>query len=112
MAGNPTSYATSYGSAAVNGQLVGFQTASAYGPVNYGTGLRAVPAVSPVNIPPSASYPSVPSSAAAPGGGTGNLQNRGTGTDALNLGQSPAIWAVIFLVVGFVLLRHVHWRRG
>ncbi len=111
MAGNATGYATSYGSAAVNGQLVGFQTSGAYAPVNYGTGLRAVPAVSPVNIPPSASYPSV-SAQSAGGTSAGALSNRGTGTSALNLSESPAIWAVIFLVVGFVLLRHVHWRRG
>lgn len=107
MAGNAVPAPTSYGSASVNGQLVGFQTASAYAPVNYGTGLRAVPAVSPVNIPPSASYPSVPALSAAAGN-----PRQGAGTNALNLKESPALWAVLFLVVGFLLLRHVHWRKG
>lgn len=109
MAGSPVPLATpiSYGSAAVNGQLVGFQTASAYRPTNYGTGLQAVPAVTPVNIPPSASYPTV-ASPSATGLGTG----RGAGTSALNLRDSPALWTVIFLVVGFLILRHVHWRKG
>lgn len=110
MAGSAVPLATpiSYGSAAVNGQLVGFQTSSAYRPVNYGTGLQAVPAVTPVNIPPSASYPATGTAAAAGAPASG----RGPGTSALNLKESPALWTVIFLVVGFIILRHVHWRKG
>lgn len=98
----------SHGSAQVNGQLVGFQTAGAYRPLNYGTGLSAVPAASPLTIPPSAS------SAPQIAGGIGSASSgrSTTTTSALNLAQSPAIWAVIFLVLGFVILRHVHWRKG
>ncbi len=98
----------SYGSAVVNGQLVGMQTASAYAPANYGTGLNAIPAVAPMNIPPSASYPVVSSQAAATGA-NGTTQ-RGTGSSGI--WESPALYAVVFLVVGFLILRHVHWRKG
>lgn len=111
MAGTITARPTSYGSAAVAGQLVGFQTSSAYAPVNYGSGIQAVPAVAPVNIPPSASYPSV-SQGAAPGATGNGTTERGNGTSALNLRESPTLWAVLFLLLGFVVLRHVHWRRG
>lgn len=100
----------SHGSAQVNGQLVGFQTAGAYRPLNYGSGLSAVPAASPLTIPPSAS--SLPQVAGGIQSGQASGGTAPASTSALNLAQSPAIWAVIFLVLGFVILRHVHWRKG
>lgn len=114
----------SFGSVVVNGQLVGAQTTGAYYPKNYGGGVSATPAGSPVTIPPSVGYgmsasssnntpiPSGSGTAALPGGfgsTSSSVGNRGNYTGPV-LG-SPAMWAFGLMAFGILWLRFVHWRK-
>jgi hypothetical protein len=109
MAGTPSltpgyTPPSSFGSAVVNGQLVGFQTKSGYYPLNYGGGVSAVPSASPMTIPPSVGYGlgTVPTgSTASNSGSSGNSTFAG----------STAIWAIGLMVFGLLWLRFVHWRK-
>lgn len=97
---------TVYGSAPINGQLVPELTATqvfpsaAYVPYYQGRG-----AYTPT-LPPPVSF--------LAGGGndgwsTGMLPNEAS-QDPFNPMKSPVLWAVAFLVIGVLGLRHVHWR--
>lgn len=106
-----------YGSDTVNGQLVGMRTLDGYTPRTYG----------PVVNVGTATVSAVPPSLGA-GGGTvngqytndGSVINGSGGTNTAhaaaaaahpwNFAISPLPMAVIFLVVGLVGLRIVHWR--
>ena len=109
MAGTPqlsTGYAppSSYGSAVVNGQLVGFQTKAGYYPMNYGGGLSAIPAASPVTMAPG-----------AVGYGIGTAANNrssssASASDGTFVG-STAMWAIGLMAFGLLWLRFVHWRK-
>lgn len=98
-----------YGSQPVNGQLVPELTntqifpSQAYVPYMQGRG-AATP-----TLPPPVSWFS--------GGGnpyTTGLETSGTASQAaaepFNPVKSPVLWALVFLVVGILGLRHVHWR--
>jgi hypothetical protein len=108
---------SSYGSVVNNGQLIGVQTSSGYFPKNYGGGLTAVPALSPVTIPPSVGYGL---NATGPNGGNPatNVRNStSTTASPSNRGSykggfigSPAAWCVGMIVFGALWLRYVHWR--
>lgn len=105
-----------YGSDAINGQLVGMRTQDAYRPITYG----------PVVNVGTAAVNAVPPSLGA-GGGTigGNVvgdDNGGTGTSNTaqaavamqhpwDMAMSPLPMALIFLFVGLVGLRVIHWGR-
>lgn len=116
----------SFGSAVVNGQLIGVQTTGAYYPKNFGGGISATPAGSPVTVPPNVGYglaknagavnvPIGASSAAAAGsvpglnGTSSSTTNRG-GHNGPALG-SPAMWAIGLMAFGAIWLRYVHWRK-
>jgi hypothetical protein len=106
-----------YGSDAINGQLVPVRTLDGYKPVTYG----------PVVNVGTASVSAVPPSLGA-GGGTigGSYTNDGdliNNSGATNTGNaaiaaqhpwdirlSPVPMALIFLLVGLVGLRLIHWR--
>jgi hypothetical protein len=94
----------SFGSAVVNGQLVGFPTKSGYYPLNYGGGLSAVPSASPLTIPPSVGY------------GLGTVPTGSTSANSGSSGSgsftgSVAMWAIGAMIFGLVWLRFVHWRK-
>jgi hypothetical protein len=95
----------SFGSAVVNGQLVGFQTKSGYYPLNYGGGLSAVPSASPMTMAPSAI-----------GYGLGTVPAGRTSSNTGSSGSSGftgsvAMWAIGAMIFGLVWLRFVHWRK-
>jgi hypothetical protein len=108
----------SYGSVTVNGQLVGAQTRAAYAPINYGGGISAVPAASPLTTPPSVGY-GFPASAAAAGSavastpGAGNTTPNGQqrGGTSYGIMGSPGLWAWGMMAAGLLWLRYVHWKR-
>lgn len=94
-----------YGSSVENGQLVPNLTAgqvfpsAAYVPYYQGKG---------------APTPTLPPPLYQQFGGidnysTGIMQQDAT-ADPFNPIKSPAIWAVVFLFVGLMGLRHIHWR--
>jgi len=97
---------TGYGSAVANGQLVGFPTRAAYAPLNFGGGVSAVPAASPVTIPPSIGYGM---SSSGTGSNVTSNQNRGTYTGGFM--GSPAMWAFIMMAAGLLWLRYIHWHK-
>lgn len=129
MAGKATAGAivappNSFGSAVVNGQLVGAQTTGAYYPKNYGGGVSATPAGSPVTIPPSVGYglrassgnnTPIPSGSgnALPGGfgASGNTSAASRGTYTGPAFGSPAMWAIGLVAFGLIWLRFIHWRK-
>lgn len=128
MAGTATAGAiaappNSFGSVTVNGQLVGTQTMSAYAPKNFGGGISATPAGSPVTVPPSVGYglgagptpmPVAGSSLAPTGSGTnGNTTPSTTQRGHYNGSMigSPAMWALGLMAFGILWLRFVHWRK-
>jgi hypothetical protein len=105
-----------YGSDAINGQLVGMRTSDAYSPRTYGpvvnVGTAAVSAVPPslgagggtINGGYTAEGDSLASGAA-------NVAHaQAAGRMPFDMAISPLPWAIIFLVVGLVGLRVIHWR--
>ncbi len=95
---------TVYGSAPINGQLVPELTStqifpsSAYVPYYQGRG-----AYTPT-LPPPVSFVT-----GSDGWSTGMQPNEAM-QDPFNPVKSPVLWAVAFLVIGVLGLRHVHWR--
>lgn len=104
----------SYGSVATNGQLVGFQTRAGYAPVNYGGGIVAVPALSPVTTPPNVGYGQYNAGTAPVGSVAGGGNQSNSLTDRGGYGgtfwQSPAPWAIGFMAFGLLWLRYVHFK--
>ncbi len=110
----------SFGSVVNNGQLVGVQTQSAYRPINWGGGVSAVPAASPLTIPPSVGY-GFPSPASASSFGSAMASTPGLGGDTPNTTQrgstsqgvvgGPGIWAFGLMAVGLLWLHFIHWRK-
>lgn len=106
-----------YGSDDINGQLVGVRTRDAYKPITYG----------PIVNVGTATVSAVPPSLGA-GGGTiggtytpeGDIVNNSGATNTAhavlasqnpwNIAISPVPMALLFLVVGLVGLRVIHWR--
>ena len=109
--------ALGYGSDAINGQLVPVRTMDGYRPITYG----------PVLNVGTAAVSAVPPSLGAGGGtiggvytnegdivnssGTANTANAALAANQpFSFVQSPIPMAIIFLIVGLVGLRVVHWR--
>jgi hypothetical protein len=122
--GMVTAPPNSFGSVSVNGQLVGVQTSSAYYPKNFGGGISATPAGSPVTIPPAIGYglgatpTPVPSGSNSRVGATASIPGGSTSSGTQNRGSyngpfmgSPAMWAIGFMAFGILWLRFVHWRK-
>jgi len=105
-----------YGSDDINGQMVGVKTSDAYHPRVFG----------PIVNVTASSVSAVPPSLGAGGGVVGGYNGSGDVTDnsggsnlaaaqaaathPWDLAMSPVPMALIFLVVGLVGLRVVHWR--
>jgi hypothetical protein len=96
-----------YGSKVINSQLVNVYTVRALSPSQaaapywYGNGSKP-----PTLAGYSAAKTPVTMANAVGGGSLATSGDAGL----LDMQNSPAMWAVIFLVVGFVGLRHIHWR--
>src|SRR5215472_13998813 len=102
---------TLYGSSVVNGQLVSNVTmrqafpSQAAAPYFYGNGSKPATLA---GFAPQMGIGGGPLSVAS-----GNGVNLDSGVDTQNpwnVTQSPVPWALAFLIVGFIGLRHVHWR--
>lgn len=102
----------------VDGQRNIFPTGQQYTPMSYGQQTTGVPNVSP-SMPPFMGSTNGPGSSMGLSegvGGYGTAGNNATVTAIAaehphNLKVSPVWWAVIFLIVGILLLRGVHWRK-
>lgn len=85
-------------SAIINGQLVPQTRSMYYAPIAVGPVIQGVPAAPPQT-----------------GAGGGSNAYGASDVSAMAASQpfslihSPVPWIIIFLVVGFVLLRYVHW---
>lgn len=96
---------SSYASKVINGQLVpvftvrGMFPSQAAAPYMYGNGSK------PATLAGFAPGMGVVSSSLAVGGGPSSDD-----ASPWNLQSSPTIWALAFLIVGFVGLRQIHWR--
>jgi hypothetical protein len=94
-----------YGSSVENGQLVPVLTtgqvfpSAAYVPYYQGKGVPTP------TLPP----PMFQQAGGIDNYSTGMMQSAAA-NDPFNMAKSPAIWAVLFLAVGILGLRHVHWR--
>ena len=102
----------------VDGQRFGVPTGAAYNPVGYGQLVQLQP-VRNLNQPPMVGV-SQGGAGSALGtdvvGGYGTAGNNAQVTAAANanphsLTVSPVWWAVVFLVVGLVLLKGINWRE-
>jgi hypothetical protein len=97
---------TSYGSQVENGQLVPtvmggqVQPSQAYIPYFNGRGAPTPTLPPPIQI--GGSHNSW-------AGGMG-LSSNAAAEDPWNIFESPVIWAIAFLVIGILGLRHIHWR--
>lgn len=96
---------TTYGSTLINGQLV---------PVLALSGMRPISALAPIYSGRGAVPPTLPSGVTAGpgiGGATSNAQAvQAAAANPFSLQLSPVLWLVIFLAVGLLGLRYVHWR--
>ena len=108
------------GTQVVDGQRNTFPTMASYQPQGYGPQTTGVPQVSPTMPPFIGQANGASSGSAAFGlegvGGYGTAANNTTvtATAAANphsLKVSPVWWAVIFLVVGLLLLKGINWRE-
>lgn len=109
--------ALGYGSDNINGQLVGMRTMDGYSPRTYGpvinVGTAAVSAVPPslgagggtVNGSYTSGADVINSS-----GGANTAHAQAAAAHPWNIAISPVPMAIIFLVVGLVGLRLIHWR--
>lgn len=113
--------ALGYESAAVNDQLVNVAPGQAYSPLVFGseyTGPGMWPRNGVFNVPPVVPSPSVQSGMAATQLGSG--ANYGgsipapTATSAsgnpFSLKSSPVLWALLFLVIGMLMLMYIHYK--
>jgi|SRR5882672_10548051 len=111
LATNNQPNSTLYGSSVVNGQLVANATtrqifpSQAAAPYMYGNGSK------PATLAGFAPGMGTPLSLAA-GDGIGIGGGPGVSDNPWHPTQSPVIWAIAFLIIGFVGLRHVHWRAA
>ena len=115
-----------YGTNVINGDRIPLQTRAAYGPQSYGPSLVSVPTSQP-NVPPSLGAPSAAAGSwgyadtySAMGtsdslSGYGTAENNALATavaanNPWSFRDSPLLPALLFLIVGLVGLRLVHWR--
>lgn len=99
---------TLYGSSVVNGQLVtNFTTSSIYpspaaAPYMYGNGAK------PATLAGFAAGSANPLSTSS--GITGNGGGVVMNSSPFDLKNSPVIWAILFLGIGMIGLRTIHWK--
>ena len=108
------------GTQVVDGQRNTFPTLASYQPTGYGPQTTGVPQVSPTMPPFIGAANSATGGGAAFGlegiGGYGTAANNSTVTAVANanphnLKVSPVWWAVVFLIVGLLLLKGINWRE-
>lgn len=101
---------SSYSSSVVNGQLVpvytmrGMFPSQAAAPYYYGNGAK------PATLAGYSTGGSAVSSVNMTTGIGGGPSGDDAGAAPWNLQVSPTGWAIAFLVIGFLGLRHIHWR--
>lgn len=101
---------TLYSSKVINGQLVPVFTArgmfpsQAAAPYMYGNGSKPATLA---GFSPSAGSGVVNMTTGIGGGAAFDMGAPGAEWDPRT---SPTVWALVFLLVGFVGLRHIHWR--
>lgn len=121
-----------YGSYDVDGRRVALQTRAAYAPQSFGPALSAVPTAQP-NVPPGlvvgpataagvytgAAGGIAPSTSGYVAGveGYGTADNNALATaraadNPWSFRDSPVLPALLFLIVGLLGLRLIHWRRA
>lgn len=104
---------SSYSSKVINGQLVpvftmrGMFPSQAAAPYYYGNGAK--PATLAGFSTAGSARQSVNMTTGIGGGPSGG-SSAAAGAAPWNLQVSPTGWAVAFLVIGFLGLRHIHWR--
>lgn len=99
----------SYGSSVVNGQLVTNYTMSALKPSQAAAPYWQGNGSKPRTLM-GYGMGSTGQAAGAGIGGGGVLTSSDAGAAPWSFQSSPVPWAIIFLVVGILGLRHVHWR--
>lgn len=98
-----------YGSSVVNGQLVPNYTWAAMKPAQAAAPYWQGNGAKPRTLMGYGMGQTGPAGTGIGGGGT--LTDGGDASaDPFSLQKSPVIWAVAFLIVGILGLRHVHWR--
>lgn len=97
-----------YGSKVINGNLAAVYTvrgmfpSQAAAPYWYGNGSKPATLA---GFSPSQGV-SAPALSMATGVGGGAMDDG----DPWSFRSSPTVWAIVFLIIGFVGLRHIHWR--
>lgn len=108
MAYNPPNVTNpAYGSSVVNGQLVTNYTWSAMKPAQAAAPYWQGTGVKPRTL---MGYGAGPTGLAGYGVAGGGVIINDAGEQPWNLRASPVPWAIGFLIVGILGLRHVHWR--
>lgn len=87
----------------INGQLLSVRPQYAISPVAYGSALSSKQAPIPT-IPPA--YSSTPDQS-----GMGNAAGSAATAFPFSFTQSPLPFAILFLVVGLLGLRFIHWHK-
>lgn len=107
----------SYGSNAVNGQLVAQLTGmqiyptQAMTPSFQGRGAYAPTIPPPAKVLPASLDPwTTGYNVGGSAGGDNSMQTAAAASDPFNPVKSPVVWAIAFLVIGVMGLRHFHWR--
>jgi hypothetical protein len=109
-----------YTSQIINSQLVPVAPEQAFNPLTFGqayTGPAMWPRQGVYNVPPVLPSPGLmtvqaPGAYGATGAGGFPLPTaQGPGGNPYHPTMSPLLWALAFLVVGLLLLQHVHWRK-
>lgn len=106
----------SYGSNAVNGQLVpeltGMQIypSQAITPSYQGRGAYAPTIPPPAKVLPASVDPWTTGYNLAGSGSSNSIEAAAAASDPFNPIKSPVIWAIAFLLIGIIGLRHFHWR--
>lgn len=94
----------------IDGQRVSVQTSDAWHPVAYGSTLQSVPAGQPV-LPMFAGAPVSASGVNLTGNDDNAMAAARAGANPFSFRDSPLPWAVVFLLVGLIGLRVIHWRH-
>lgn len=94
----------------VDGQRVAIQTSDAWHPAAYGSTMQSVPAGVPVQ-PMFAGAPVSSSGVSLTADDSNAVQAARAGAAPFSWKDSPLPWACVFLLVGLLGLRLIHWRH-
>lgn len=108
-----------YGSAVVNGQLINVPVPAAFDPLTFGqayTGPAYWPRQGVYNVPPVLPSGALQASAAPASFGASGLTGYQVPTPYSETGnpfhptKSPLWWGLGFLIVGILMLQHIHYK--